>query len=259
VVGRLANKVALITGATSGIGRATAVRFAREGAVVAAGGIDPTGGSRLVREVESFGGRIVYLNGDIQYPDQIERTVRETVSAFGTINVFFSNAAIGTPVVGGTVETIEDERWHRAFEVNLTACYRFCKLIMPVMRAAGGGSVIVTSSMAAFRAEPARPSHAYASTKGALLSLMHALAVSYAPDGIRCNAICPYFIETELSRDLVRTPEQRAKRSEAIPLGRLGQPDDIANLALFLASDESSYITGQAIIVDGGVDVAIPT
>jgi len=257
VSGRLAGKSALITGATSGIGRACSLHFAREGAAVVVGGIDAPAGARVVREIEAVGGRAVYAHADIEHVDQIERAVRETLASFGTVDIFVSNAAIGTKFVGGTVETIDEERWRKALGTNLTASYRFCKLIVPVMRSAGGGSIIFMSSMSALRALPSRPTHAYASTKGALLALTHAMAVSYAKDNIRCNAICPYYVETDFNRGQLVTPEERERQSRAIPLGRLGQPEDIANLALFLASDESSYITGQEIIIDGGVDVAI--
>ncbi len=259
MVGRLQGKVALVTGATSGIGRASALRFAREGAAVAVGGIDQVAGADVVQEIESHGGRAIYLNADVEHADQIARTVRETLAALGPVTVFFSNAAIGTNVVGGTVETIDEDRWHKTLEINLTAAYRFCKLVVPEMRRAGGGSIVFTSSYAAFRALRSRPSHAYASTKGALLALMHAVAVSYAGDRIRCNAICPYFIETSLNRDMLASPGAREAQSRAIPLGRLGQPEDVANLALFLASDESDYITVQAFIIDGGVDVVART
>jgi len=254
MTGRLEGKVALITGATSGIGGASARRFAREGAAVALTGIDPAGGARVVAEIEAAGGRAIYVDADAQQPDQIERSVRAAVDAFGAVNIFFSNAGIGTIYVGGTVESIDEERWHKAIEINLTASYRYCKLLVPVMRRAGGGSIIFTSSSSALHGTLNRPTHAYAAGKGGLLSLMRALAISYAADNIRCNAICPGFVETHLTRDLIPTPEAREAMRQSIPLQRLGQPDDIANLALFLASDESSYITGQYIVADGGVE-----
>jgi meso-butanediol dehydrogenase/(S,S)-butanediol dehydrogenase/diacetyl reductase len=252
--GRLEGKAALITGATSGIGRAAALRFAREGAAVSIVGIDPEGGARVVGAIEGAGGRAIYVDANVEHLDQIERSVRETLDRLGKVDVFFSNAGIGTIFVGGTVETIEEERWHRALEINLTASYRYCKLLVPEMRRVGGGSIIFTSSSSALHGTLLRPTHAYAASKGGLLSLMRALAVSYAPDNIRCNAICPGFVETYLTHDLIATAEQREERRRAIPLGRLGQPEDIANVALFLGSDESSYMTGQALIVDGGAD-----
>jgi NAD(P)-dependent dehydrogenase (short-subunit alcohol dehydrogenase family) len=255
--GKLAGRVALITGATSGIGRACALTFAREGAAIVAGGIDPTGGASLVREIESLGGRAVYIDADLQHREPIEKTVSTALAAFRQVDVFVSNAALGTVHVGGTVETIDEDRWHKALETNLTASYRFCKLLIPEMRRVGGGSIVLMSSYSAFRSHVARPSHAYVTSKGALLSLMRGVAMSYAPNNIRCNAICPYLIETTMNRDLLASPERRAEQSRAIPLGRVGKPEDVANAALFLASDDSSFITGQALIVDGGLDAAI--
>ena len=257
LLGRLAGKIALITGATSGIGRTCALTFAREGAAIAATGIDPPAGASLVREIKALGGRASYVNGDVGDRGEIERIVAEVIGRFETVNIFVSNAALGTIHVGGTVETIDEDRWHRTLEVNLTASYRFCKRLIPIMRKSGGGSIILMSSYSAFRSHISRPSHAYVTSKGAVLSLMRGLAMSYAKSNIRCNAICPYLIATGMNLDLLESPQRQLEQSQAIPLGRIGQPQDVANAALFLASDESAFITGQALIIDGGLDAAI--
>jgi NAD(P)-dependent dehydrogenase (short-subunit alcohol dehydrogenase family) len=253
---RLAGKVAFITGATSGIGRACALRFAEEGAAIAAGGIDPPAGENLVREIAAKGGQAVYVNANIADPEEIRRSVSSIYDTLGRVHVFVSNAGIGTVHIGGTVESIEETQWEKAFAVNFAPAYRFCKLLVPGMRELGGGSIVLMSSYSALRSHMHRPSHAYVSTKGALLSLTRALAVSYAPSNIRCNALCPYLIATEMNRDLL-DPARAAEQQEHIPLRRAGRPEEVANAALFLASDESSFITGHALMLDGGLDAAI--
>ena len=172
--------------------------------------------------------------------------------------MLFNNAGVGTMVVGGTVETIDLQRWDLAHDVNVRAMYLVSRAAVPVMRAGGGGSIVNTSSVSAFRGSMGRPSHAYAASKGAVLALTHAMAASYGRDKIRVNAICPGTIRTRLTADIIDAAEREAAEGRGIPLGRVGEPEDIARCALFLASDDSSWISGTEIVVDGGARAAGP-
>jgi NAD(P)-dependent dehydrogenase (short-subunit alcohol dehydrogenase family) len=168
------------------------------------------------------------------------------------VDVVFNNAGVGTMVVGGTVETIELDKWDLALDVNVRAMYLVSRAALPALRRAGGGSIINTSSVSAFRGSSGRPSHAYAASKGAVLALTRAMAASYGRDRVRVNAICPGTIRTRLTADIIERAERDAAEGRQIPLGRVGEPEDIARCALFLASDDSSWISGTEIVVDGG-------
>jgi NAD(P)-dependent dehydrogenase (short-subunit alcohol dehydrogenase family) len=154
------------------------------------------------------------------------------------------------------VETIDLQHWDLALDVNVRAMYLVSRATVPAMRAAGGGSIINTSSVSAFRGSVSRPSHAYAASKGAVLALTHAMAASYGRDRIRVNAICPGTIRTRLTADIIDHAAREAAEGRGIPLGRVGEPEDIARCALFLASDDASWISGTEIVVDGGARVA---
>jgi NAD(P)-dependent dehydrogenase (short-subunit alcohol dehydrogenase family) len=171
--------------------------------------------------------------------------------------VLFNNAGVGTMLVGGTVETIDLDHWDLAQDVNVRAMYLVSRAAVPAMRGAGGGSIVNTSSVSAFRGSVGRPSHAYAASKGAVLALTRAMAASYGRDRIRVNAICPGTIRTRLTADFIARAERDAAEGRGIPLGRVGEPEDIAHCALFLASDEASWISGAAIVVDGGALAAV--
>ena len=177
------------------------------------------------------------------------------VRAFSRLDVLLNNAGVGTMVVGGTVETISLEHWDLAQDVNVRAMYLVSRAAVPHMRSAGG-AIVNIASVSAFRGSVERPSHAYAASKGAVLSLTRAMAASYGRDGIRVNAICPGTIRTRLTADIVNRVEQAAKEGHGIPLGRVGEPEDIARCALFLASDDASFISGAHIIADGGAMAA---
>jgi NAD(P)-dependent dehydrogenase (short-subunit alcohol dehydrogenase family) len=177
------------------------------------------------------------------------------VRAFGRVDVLLNNAGVGTMVVGGTVETIGLEHWDLAQDVNVRAIYLVSRAAVPHMRSAGG-SIVNISSVSAFRGSVGRPSHAYAASKGAVLALTHAMAASYGRDGIRVNAICPGTIRTRLTADIVDRVERASKEGHGIPLGRVGEPEDIARCALFLASDDASFISGAHIVADGGAMAA---
>lgn len=254
---RLAGKRVVITGGSTGIGAAIVRRFVAEGAAVAILDLNEADAVALAAEATSAGGIALALPCDVGDVDQVASAVGEAVTALGGLDVVVANAAVGTIVVGGTVETIEPERWDLAFAVNARGVYALCRAALPHLRAAGGGSIVVTSSSSALiGVGGARPTHAYAATKGALLSLARALAVSYGPEGIRANALVPGFVRTRLTADVVGDPDALAAATAAIPLRRIAEPDELAACALFLASDDASFVTGAALVADGGQTVA---
>lgn len=251
----LAEKVALISGAATGIGRATAVLFAQNGARVVLVDVRPAEleeAAQATREAAGAPDAATFAVADLAQPEACEVAVRRAVDAYGRIDVVFNNAGVGTLVVGGTVETIDLEYWDLAQDVNVRSMYLMSRAAIPHLRAAGGGSIINTASVAALRASRSRPSHAYAASKGAVLSLTRAMAVSLGQDRIRVNAICPGLIRSRLTVDIVDAAEGAAADGIGIPIGRVGEPEDIAQCALFLASDAASFITGTQIVVDGG-------
>ena len=253
--GALRGKVAIITGAATGIGRASALLFAQAGARVALADTREPELERTAAEVRAAGGEAAAITADLARPDDCVAVVTSVVRAFGRLDVLLNNAGVGTMVVGGTVETIGLENWDLAQDVNVRAIYLVSRAAVPHMRSAGG-SIVNISSVSAFRGSVGRPSHAYAASKGAVLALTHAMAASYGRDGIRVNAICPGTIRTRLTADIVDRVERASKEGHGIPLGRVGEPEDIARCALFLASDDASFISGAHIVADGGAMAA---
>jgi NAD(P)-dependent dehydrogenase (short-subunit alcohol dehydrogenase family) len=254
-MGALDGRVGIITGAATGIGRATAFAFARAGARLV---VTDVREDELARTIDALGAGkdVVSLTADLVQPEACAAVVAKAVSTFGRVDVLFNNAGVGTMVVGGTVETIDLELWDLAQDVNVRAMYLVSRAAVPAMRTVGGGSIINTSSVSAFRGSTSRPSHAYAASKGAVLALTHAMAASYGRDRVRVNAICPGTIRTRLTADFIERAERDAAEGRGIPLGRVGEPEDIAGCALFLASDDSAWISGTEIVVDGGERVA---
>jgi NAD(P)-dependent dehydrogenase (short-subunit alcohol dehydrogenase family) len=253
--GALRGKVAIITGAATGIGRASALLFAQAGARVALADLREPELARTEAEVRAAGGEVASITADLARPDDCAAVVAAAVRAFGRLDVLLNNAGVGTMVVGGTVETITLEHWDLAQDVNVRAMYLVSRAAVPHMRSAGG-AIVNIASVSAFRGSVERPSHAYAASKGAVLSLTRAMAASYGRDGIRVNAICPGTIRSRLTADIVDRVERAAKEGHGIPLGRVGEPEDIARCALFLASDDASFISGAHIIADGGAMAA---
>ncbi|MBI2204981.1 MAG: glucose 1-dehydrogenase [Candidatus Rokubacteria bacterium] len=254
----LGGRAALVTGAATGIGRATAALFAAAGARVALADVRERELTHAVGEIRAAGGDVIDVVADLARPDDCAGVVDAAVRAFGRLDVLFNNAGVGTMVVGGTVETIDLERWDFAQDVNVRAIYLVSRAAIPHMRAAGGGAIVNTSSVSALRGSRSRPTHAYAASKGAVLGLTRSMAATYAADRIRVNAICPGFIRTRLTADVIAGVERETAAGRGIPLGRVGEPEDIARCALFLASDASSWITGIEIVVDGGAQVSSP-
>ena len=248
----LDGRVAIITGAATGIGRASALLFARAGARLVLADVRAEELAQTAAAVREVGGDPVTVTADLAKAEDCAAVVAVADQAAGRLDVLFNNAGVGTMVVGGTVETIELERWNLAQDVNVRGIYLVSRAAVPLMRWSGGGSIINTASVSAFRGSASRPSHAYAASKGAVLALTHAMAASYGSDRIRVNAICPGTIRTRLTADIIDRVEREVAEGRNIPLGRVGEPEDIARCALFLASDEAAWISGTHIVVDGG-------
>ena len=254
---RLAGKSALITGAGSGIGRQTALRFAREGAAVAAVDIDDGAGAETAAMIAETGGRAFFARADVSEAKDCRRMIAEAEEAFGRLDVLFNNAGISHLEDGGAVDT-DEAVWEQTMNVNLKGVFLGCKYGIPALRRAGGGSVINTASFVALLGA-ATPQIAYTASKGGVLALSRELAVVHARDNIRVNALCPGPLRTELLMKYLDTEEKRQRRLVHIPMGRFGEAEEIADAVVFLASDESSFITGTSFTVDGGISAAYVT
>ena len=248
--GRLTGKVALITGAGMGMGRAAAVLFAEEGARVVVCDIDKKAADETVTLVEKAGGRALAAVGDVAIEDDVKRMVEEGVRCFGALHVLYNNAGVLWKDKDRSVLETDGAQWDRVMAINLKSVFWVTKHGIPYLKQAGGGSIILVGSVSAL-AGFTRAQDAYTAAKGALISLNKSLAIQFAKDRIRSNIIHPGIVETPLQAPYL-TPELRAEFNAGIPLGRIGQPRDIAYAALFLASEESSFMTGAEMIVDGG-------
>jgi meso-butanediol dehydrogenase/(S,S)-butanediol dehydrogenase/diacetyl reductase len=246
---RLQGRVALVTGGSGGIGSATLRRFAAEGAAVVCADLDAERGEALVKQLEASGARAVFRRCDVGALDQLQACVELAVERFGRIDVLFNNAATST---GGYVADLDPAGWDRSLRVMLTAALYGMKAAIPHMLRQGGGSIISTSSVYGIvGAVGAAP---YAAAKAGLINLTRTAAAEYGRKNIRVNAICPGCVETPMLESVLRAGlTTREKLAGMHALGRTIQPGEVANLALFLASDESSAITGQAIVIDAGL------
>lgn len=249
---RLSSKVALITGGGTGIGRAIALAFAREGASVAVAGRRLEKLREVTRELEKAGGKGLAVECDVTRASEVERAVRGTTERFGRLNVLVNNA--GTLHVS-TVEGISEEEWDRVMRVNVKGPFLMSRAVLPEFRKAGGGAIVNIGSVLGLVAMKDRA--AYCASKGAVTLLTKAMAVDHAHENIRVNCICPSIVETELVKELFDASAEgqalRKSRIGTIPLGRFGRPADVAEMAVFLASEESSWLTGAAIPLDGGL------
>jgi NAD(P)-dependent dehydrogenase (short-subunit alcohol dehydrogenase family) len=254
---RLDGKVALITGAGSGIGRETARLFAREGASVVAVDVDAGAASDTAALVLEDGGHAVAFAADVSRSSDCAAMITHAETAFGRLDVLFNNAGIMDASDDDAVTTSE-EVWERTLDINAKGVFLGCKHGIPALRRAGGGSIINTASFVA-RLGAATPQVAYTASKGAVLSLTRELAVIHAREAIRVNALCPGPLRTELLMKVLDTEEKRARRLVHIPMGRFGEALEIAKAALFLASDDSSFVTGTEFLVDGGITAAYVT
>jgi meso-butanediol dehydrogenase/(S,S)-butanediol dehydrogenase/diacetyl reductase len=248
MAGRLRGKVAIVTGAGSGIGRAIALRFAAEGASLLVNDLNADSASRVAKEIEAAGGSARAFPADVSDARQVEALIRAATSAFGRLDVLVNNAAA---VVPGPVEAISDADWRRTHGTTLDGVFFGMRAALPVMAAQGGGAIINVSSGAALGGEPGLA--AYAAAKAAIVSLTKTAAVENAARGVRINTILPGPIETPPLLAAVEATGGRAGWERQIPCGRLGRPEEMAAVALFLASDDASYVHGAAIVADGGV------
>lgn len=254
---RLENKVALITGGGSGIGRETALLFAREGAAVVAVDINDAGCAETVELVEAKGGRACSVHADVSKSADCAAMVRAAEETFGALHILFNNAGVMHSRDDDAVNTEEDV-WDLTMAINLKGVFLGCKHGIPALRRAGGGSIINTASFVALLGA-ATPQLAYTASKGGVLALTRELAVIHARENIRVNALCPGPLRTELLMKFLDTEAKRQRRLVHIPMGRFGEAREMAQAALYLASDESSFMTGAEFVVDGGITAAYVT
>lgn len=244
---RLKGKIALITGGGSGIGRAACLLFAREGAKVVIADYVAEGGNETVRQIKAAGGEAAFVQADVSKSTDVQNMIATTVKTYGRVDVLFNNAGIEGP--SAKIANYKEEDWDRVIAIDLTAVYLGMKYVIPEMLKQGGGVIISTASVAGLVGFPG--SGAYAAAKAGVINMTRMVALEYADKNIRVNCICPGIIETPMvDRVLGNRPREGVVKAE--PIGRLGRPEDIANAALFLASDESSFATGAPFIIDGG-------
>jgi len=255
--GRLEGKVALITGAGSGIGRETSLLFAAEGASVLAVDVNDAAAEETAEKVRAAGGGATPHRADVSSADDSEAMVAAAESAYGKLDVIFNNAGIMHSGDGDAVST-EEEIWDLTMDINAKGVFFGCKYGIPALRRAGGGSIINTASFVALLGA-ATPQIAYTASKGAVLAMTRELAVVHARENIRVNALCPGPLRTELLMKFLDTDEKKQRRLVHIPMGRFGEAAEMAKAALWLASDDSSYVTGTEFVVDGGITAAYVT
>jgi len=242
---RLAGKMAIVTGGGSGIGRAIAVAFAREGANVVICGRD---NRKLDAAASEMGPRCLAIPADISESASVEQLVNAVCGRFQRIDILVNNAGV---LLAGTAESVSEEQWNQTFSINVRGMWLMARSVLPHMRAAGGGSIINMGSVLSMLGAPNRV--AYSASKGAVLAMTRAMALDHAAEKIRVNCICPGIVETEMVAAFAMDENARRQRLALHPAGRFGQPEDVAGLAVYLASDESSWVTGAVFPVDGGL------
>jgi NAD(P)-dependent dehydrogenase (short-subunit alcohol dehydrogenase family) len=257
MTGRLEGKVALITGAGSGMGRAAAELFAGEGARVVVTDVADDAGNATVAAVRGAGGDATYVRADVSQWTDCQAMVKCATDTYGGLHVLYNNAGIFPADDGGVLDTPEST-WEKVMEINLKGVWLGCRAGIPAMIASGGGSIVNVASFVAL-VGAATAQIAYTASKGGVLSMTREMAVEYARQGIRANALCPGPIQTPLLEELLSDPQRRARRLVHIPMGRLGLAAELAKAALFLASDDSSYMTGASLVIDGGITAAYVT
>jgi NAD(P)-dependent dehydrogenase (short-subunit alcohol dehydrogenase family) len=256
-MGRLDGKVALITGGASGMGMVASKLFASEGAMVVLTDVADEPGEAVAREIGGAGGDARYVHADVSDEAEAKAMVEAAVTAFGGLHVLYNNAGVMLPE-DGSVDSTDAAVWDRTLDINVKGVAFGCKYGIPALIESGGGSVVNVASFVAWMGA-ATSQTAYTASKGAVLAMTREIAVEYARRGVRCNALCPGPIETPLLMQLLSDEEKRRRRFVHIPMGRLGRAEELAKAALFLASDESSFMTGASLIVDGGITAAYVT
>jgi NAD(P)-dependent dehydrogenase (short-subunit alcohol dehydrogenase family) len=248
---KLEGKVALITGGTSGIGSATALRFAHEGAAVAVTGRNSERGEQVAQAIAAHGVGALFIRSDVRFADDCRQAVEQTLERFGRIDVLFNNAGVFHP---RTVPECTEEEWDETIESSLKGAFLMSKYVLPSMIARGSGSIIHTSS--GWGIQGGHKAAAYCAAKGGLVVMAKAMAMDHGPDGIRVNCVCPGDVQTPMLADDAAkrgmTWEAYAAEAADRPLGRIGTPEEIAEAVLYLACDDSSFVTGTALVVDGG-------
>ena len=242
---RLAGKVAAVTGFGSGLGRAIALKFAAEGARIAGLSRSPGAGEETLSQIRGQAGEALFVPTDVRDVDLVQQAIAKTVEAFGRLDIVVNSAGVR---IYGTATEISEEEWDRVLDTNLKGTFLVSRAAIPEMHRTGGGCIINISATSGHHGTVGRV--AYSVSKGAVNNLTEAMALDHASDGIRVNCICPDATETPMLN--ITSPEQRARLEQRIPLGRVGQPEDIAEAALYLASDAASHVTGAILAVDGG-------
>jgi NAD(P)-dependent dehydrogenase (short-subunit alcohol dehydrogenase family) len=248
---RLAGKVAVVTGGNAGIGEAIAQTFAREGAAVVITGRRQDELDRVVHEITHRKGKVIAVAGSVTDDRHVRAVVNEAIQRFGSLDILINNAGVGE--FGRRLHELDDETWARVLDVNLTGVFRMTRAAVPEMLKRGRGSIVNISSIASLVGIPYLP--AYAASKGALDALTRAIAVDYAKDGLRCNVVNPGLIATPMAAPLMANPEQLNPILDHYPIRRPGKPEEVADMVLYLASDEAMWVTGGTFTIDGGMTV----
>lgn len=247
MAGQLADKVALVTGGSSGIGQATALALAKEGAKVVVADLNVSGGEQTVHQIIQAGGESIFVDADVTKADSVEGMVNRTVESYGRLDCAFNNAGVGR---GGSTVDCTEEDWELTIKVNLTGVWLSMKYEIPQMLKQSSGAIVNTSS--AYGLAAAGGSPAYVASKHGVVGLTKATAMEYAAEGIRVNAVCPGHIRTPMIETSLNDPERKALMLSRHPIGRIGNPEDVAQAVVWLCSDAASFVTGHAMSVDGG-------